>query len=136
MYNIIEKAIIDKVKTAVPELRTVKGYEGDFNKNTLMELLGLTPFALVVYEGSDLERHNTRKVRKMKWTIFIGAKSVKKGIARPQVYELLEKLENCLDQYQVAGSGTTPLEIRAERFFYRDSQLVVYEQSYITKIMQ
>ena len=135
MYNQIEQGIIKKIKT-IPDFKIVKGYEGDFEKGTLTELLGLMPCALVVYENSDMERANKRKIRKMRWTIFIGTKSFKKGAARPQVYDLLRKVENCLDQQKIDEIEMNLFEITRERFFFKDNQMVVYEQNYETKFYE
>ena len=90
MLNEFEQAIVDKIKT-IADFRTVKGYEGEFARQTYKEILGLMPCALVVYEGGDFDRQNLILRRRMRWTVIVACESFRKDKARQEVtVELLE----------------------------------------------
>ncbi len=136
MLREFEQAIIDRIKSEVPEFLTVKGYEGDFVKETYEEILGLMPCALVSYEASDFERVNKFQPRIMRWTIIIGVESFEKDEARQRVYELLEKTKAALDSVRFNSFRMSPLAIKRERLIYRDAQIVVFGQVYETNIVE
>jgi len=136
MLRELEEGILGLIRQQVPELKTVKGYEGDFDRGTMREILGLMPCALVVYEGQDLEERNMDLLRKVRFTVLVGARSYRKGEAREEAFELLEAVEGALVGQRVEGLKMLPLALRSERLVYRDSQIVVFGQSYETTVFE
>ena len=136
MLNEFEQAIVDKI-TTIADFKTIKGYEGEFARQTYKEILGLMPCALIVYEGGDFDRQNLILRRRMRWTVIVGCESMrKKDKARQKVYELLEKTKEALNDVIFADFEMKPLQIKRERLIYHDDRIVVFGQVYETEVRE
>jgi len=135
MLNEFEQAIVDKIKT-IADFRTVKGYEGEFARQTYKEILGLMPCALVVYEGGDFDRQNLILRRRMRWTVIVACESFRKDKARQEVYTFLEAIKGALNDVRFADFKMTPLSITRERLLYHDERIVAFGQVYETEVRE
>jgi len=135
MLNEFEQEIIKKIKT-IADFKTVKGYEGEFARQTYKEILGLMPCALVVYEGGNFERENLRLKRRLRWTVIVGCEGFRRDETRKRLYELLEKTKEALHDVVFEGYEMKPLSIMRERLIYHDEHLIAFGQVYETEVRE
>jgi len=124
----IEDAIVNRLVEKVAEVKTVKGYEGEFAEIKVLK----RPAALVVYEKGEYERRNLSLLRRSVWTILVVAEGLQGDKRRQGAYELLEKVREALWDFS-PGEGCGVLELKKESLLRSLPNLVVFAQDYELK---
>ena len=128
----IEELIITQIETDLPDIPTVRQYDGDFDTESLTDLTGLFPCILILFSGSGFSRKDLTGDRRI--TVFVGSQSLRKDDYSPEegVYELFDDVRASLDHKELtsAAAGTIILELATEALVYHDAYLSIGAQSY------
>ena len=133
----IEQAVIDAIKAGIPAFKTIRGYNGDFEavtEETISTIIKLFPAALVIYDGSGIERINNRLQYTASFAVILAAKSLRgeaDSTMRQGLYDLLEQVREKLDKNKL-GLAISSLLIMRERLLFNSPVMSVYAQEYQT----
>jgi len=128
----LEDAVIALIKAELPEIHTVKRYQGDFDAEGLSALKGLLPCALILYGGASYGRRNQALTGTRRLTVFLGARNLRSTTAaRVDAYSLLEDVPGVIDHVALAVTGATYyLDLLSETMIYHDGNMTIYAQDY------
>lgn len=135
----IEQALVDAVKTAIPELRTTDTYEANYDSTTQDEIIANEPFCLIQYAAGDPKEsergaggESGLKVKRFQF--FIGSRNLRsRRESQVGCYSVLEKLEALLDGKTVSLDGVPTAEFawQGETFVQRQKNgTLVYAAEY------
>jgi len=135
----IENGFIGALTAQVPSLKTVRGYNGDFDdvsEETLGQLILQFPAALVFYSASVGERSGSRRQRTLTYGVVLAGKSLR-GEGDPSMrqglYDLLEDVRNALDG-STLELAIRPLYWQRDRLLFHSAAFSVYAQEYTTHV--
>lgn len=128
----LETAIIEKLKTDILALKTVKRYQGDFDADNLATITSLFPAALIHYGGGSLNSRNKGQAGSRRFTIFLAAKNERSHTkSREDIYDFLESVPAAIQFTAIAGYY---LELSGETPIYHDKYMTIYAQDYSYEI--
>lgn len=143
MYTIeqIEDAVIAALTPLKANLgvRTIKSYQAELDsEEDIARASRLFPAVIVVYGGSEYTSHGSRKVEKMRYSLFCCDKNLRAedetrrgGAGNPGVYAMLNAVRDQLCGKQL-GLEISPLELIRENADYLGQGLSVYSAEYET----
>lgn len=125
----IEAAIINKIKTSVPDFAIVKGYQGEFERPEVLKL----PAALVIYGKGKYKRANRILDKTGHWTVMVAAHGMKGTPKRTHnIYRLLDLLTEALWDFSPAD-GVGAMELADDDSLISSQTIIVFAQDYIIK---
>jgi len=126
----IEAKIIEKLKSEIPELKTVKGYDGDLLDAKISRLPVLAPFVFVIYTGRKKDFEGTEVLDLLRFRLIIGNTGYDKEKARYRTMDVLEKIEEVMRNFEIFEYQIEPFRMTEEGLFYTDDKFSIYYQDY------